>query len=61
MRITTETVIGHMLFNNLSDAETFVTEMAEFADAGETFEIRPFQGNRYHVARFYKGAFEAYC
>ena len=61
MRITTETAIGHMLFNTVEAAETFVTEMADFADAGETFEIRPFQGNRYHVARFYNGTFEAYC
>lgn len=61
MRLTTETSIGHMLFNTYAAAETFVAEMAEFADAGETFEIRAHQGNRFHVARFYNGNFEAYC
>lgn len=61
MRLTTETALGHILFNNLADAETFVAEQAEFADAGETYEVQPYQGNRYHIARFYNGKFEAYC
>jgi len=61
MRITTETALGNILFNTLADAETFATEMVEIADAGETFEVQPYQGNRYHVARFYNGKFEAYC
>ncbi|WP_375049532.1 hypothetical protein [Bradyrhizobium sp. 8-10B] len=61
MRLTTETAIGQMLFNTLAEAETFVTEMADLADAGETYEVQPYQGNRFHVARFYNGTFEAYC
>jgi hypothetical protein len=61
MRLTTETALGNILFNTLVDAETFVAEMTEIADEGESFEIKPYQGNRYHVARFYNGTFEAYC
>ena len=61
MRITTENSIGHIIFNKLDEAKTFVAEMADISDDGEVFEIQPYQGNRYHVARFYNGAFEAYC
>lgn len=61
MRITTETAIGHMLFNTVEAAEALVSEMAEFADDGETFSVLPYQGHRFHVARFYNGEFEAYC
>lgn len=61
MRLTTETTLGHMIFKTSVEAETFISEMADLADAGETFEVRPFQGNRFHVARFYNGNFEAYC
>ena len=61
MTITTETKIGHMIFKTNEAAEAFIAEMAEFADPMESFEVRPFQGNRFHVARFYGGKFEAYC
>lgn len=61
MRLTTETAIGHILFNTYAEAETFVAEMAEFADAAENFEIRVYQGNRFHVARYYRGEFDGYC
>ena len=61
MRITTEIAIGHIIFNTKADADAFVAEMADLADAGETFEVKPFQGNRFHVARYFNGVFEAYC
>ena len=58
---TTENMIGHMIFTNIGDAEAFVVEMEDTADAGETFEIIRYQGNRYHIARFYKGRADGYC
>jgi hypothetical protein len=61
MTLTTEAFLGHMIFTNFGDAEAFVVEMEDIAEACETFEIRRYQGNRYHVARFYNGKFEAYC
>jgi hypothetical protein len=61
MRITTETAIGHIIFKTVAQAEAFVTDAAEFADAGETFKIEPFQGGRFHVARYFNDAFEAWC
>jgi hypothetical protein len=61
MRITTEATIGHILFNSSEEAKAFVIEMSDLADAGETFEIQPYQGNRFHVARLYNGSFETYC
>ncbi len=61
MTLTTENAIGHMIFSNFGDAEAFVVEMQDLADEGETFEIRNYQGNRYHVARFYKGVADGYC
>lgn len=61
MRITTETAIGQMIFNTREDADAFVAGMAELADAGETFEVQPYQGARFHVARFFNGTFETFC
>lgn len=61
MRITTELAIGHIIFGAKADADAFVAEMADLAEAGETFDVVPFQGNRFHVARYFNGAFEAYC
>jgi len=61
MTLTTETTLGHILFNTSEEAEAFMVEMADMADAGETFEVQAYQGNRYHIARFFNGNFEAYC
>ena len=61
MCLTTETAIGHILFSTPEEANAFIAEMAEFADPMESFEVRAHQGNRFHVARFYGGKFEAYC
>lgn len=61
MILTTDVVIGRMLFISLETAESFVFEMADMADEGETFEVQSYQGNRYQVARYYNGKFEAYC
>lgn len=61
MRLTTETAVGQMIFKSAEDAEAFIAGMADLADADETFEVQPYQGGRYHVARFYKGAFETFC
>lgn len=60
-KITTETAIGAIIFNSLKAAEAFVAAAAEFCDERETFKIVPYQGNRFHVARYFNGAFEAYC
>lgn len=61
MRLTTETAIGQIIFNSEAEARTFATEMADGADAGEAFEVMPYQGDRFHVGRYFNGAFEAYC
>lgn len=59
--LTTETALGQMIFTTLAQAETFVAAMTEIADDGETFVVEPYQGGRFHVARYFKGAFESYC
>jgi hypothetical protein len=61
MRLTTENSIGHILFKSSDEAEVFAVEMADMADVDESFEVQPYQGNRFHAARFYGGKFEAYC
>jgi hypothetical protein len=58
---TTETIIGNMVFNTKEEAESFIIGMMEMADDEETFEIHPYQGNRFHVARLYCGQFEDWC
>lgn len=60
-QVTVETALGHMIFTTRAAADAFVAEGAEFSDEGETFEVRDFQGGRYHIARFHNGEFEAYC
>ncbi|MBN8978810.1 MAG: hypothetical protein J0I08_20270 [Rhizobiales bacterium] len=61
MSLTTESKLGHLLFKSFEEAKSFAAGMADLADDGETFEVQPYQGNRFHVARFYGGKFEAYC
>jgi hypothetical protein len=61
MTITTETALGNIIFKTVDEAVQFAVEMAAVADDGETYEVQAYQGNRFHVARFYNGAFEAYC
>ncbi len=60
-KITTEQAIGHIIFSSLDQAEAFIADATEGADVGESFVAVPYQGNRYHVARYFNGAFEAYC
>lgn len=60
-KITTEQAIGHIIFSSLDQAEAFIADATEGADTGESFVAIPYQGNRFHVARYFNGAFESYC
>jgi hypothetical protein len=61
MRITTENTLGQMIFKTEDQAKAFVADISADAEAGETFEVRAYQGGRYHVARLFNGQFETWC
>jgi hypothetical protein len=53
----------HIIFTNSAQAEEFVAGLVEFAEEGETYEIKadPKGSTRCIVERFYNGVSEGLC